>query len=202
MGKGIRIVLVLVGLAVIGVLGMQGVAWAQRLGIGGLAPAVGASVQGLPAASLPQQALPTANVPAPGPLAESRPQGTVITVPTVVDIIPGQMAIVGNCGTAFTTSAPAGVTYTATVVDSTTLPGPLPGTLLSCGVRIDAKPAITALLTEMEVCFPIPPTKTALAQHHNQTQWLKTTEEIKNGQSCVTLPVDDPNPTFTALFEQ
>ncbi len=192
MGKVLRIVLVLVGLAGLTVIGIQGAAWADRLGIGGPAIAAGASVQGMPAAALSQPVLPAA----------ARPQGTVITVPTVVDIVPGSLVIVGNCATAFTTSAPAGVTFTATVVDSTALPGPFPGTLLSCGVRIDAKPVITALLAEIEVCFPIPPTKTALAQHHDQTQWLKTTEEIKNGQSCVTLPVNDPNPTFTALFEQ
>jgi hypothetical protein len=192
MSKLLRIVLVLIGLAGLTVIGVQGAAWADKLGIGGPGPAAGAAVAGLPAANLPQQILP----------APARPQGTVITVPPVVNITPGQLAIVGNCATAFTASAPAGVTFTATVVDATALPGPIPGTLLSCGVRIDAKPVLTALLAEIEVCFPIPPTKTAFAQHHDQTQWLKTTEEIKNGQSCVTLPVNDPNPTFTALFGQ
>jgi hypothetical protein len=192
MGKAIRIVLVLLGLAAIVLIGVQGAAWAHKLGIGGPAIAAGASVQGMPAAELSQPVLPAA----------ARPQGTVITAPTVVAITPGSLVIVGNCATAFTASAPAGVTFTATVVDSTALPGPFPGTLLSCGIRIDAKPVTIALLTEIEVCFPIPPTKTALAQHHDQTQWLKTTEEIKNGQSCVTLPVNDPNPTFTALFGQ
>jgi hypothetical protein len=192
MSKLLRIVLVFIGLAGLTVIGVQGAAWADKLGIGGPGPAAVAAVQGLPAAIGAQQVLPAA----------ARPQGTVITVPPVVDIKPGQLAIVGNCATAFTASAPAGVTFTATVVDSTALPGPVPGTLLSCGLRIDARPASAALGAEIQVCFPIPPTKTAVASHHDLTQWVKTTQAVTNGQSCVAVPVSDPNPAFTALFEQ
>jgi hypothetical protein len=182
MGKIIRVLIVIAGLVIVGVLGMQGVAWAARLGIGGPAPAAGAPVLGLPAAA--------------------RPQGTVITVPTVVEITPGALVIIGNCATAFTASVPAGVGYTATVVDQTELPLEFPGNLLSCGVRIDATPISPFLDTEIQVCFPIPPTKTASAYQHDITQWVKTTQEVSNGQSCVTIPVLDPNPTFTALFQQ
>ncbi len=192
MGKVMRVLIVIAGLAIIVVLGMQGVAWAEKLGIGGPAPAAGASVQGLPVIGAPQAVEPAA----------ARPMGTVITVPTVVDIVPGSLVIVGNCATAFTVSIPEGITFTATVVDPTELPANLPGALLSCGIRVDAKPVSTTLGAEIELCFPIPPTKTALAYDHDVEQWVKTAEAVSNGQSCVKLAVDNPNPTFAALFQQ
>ncbi len=192
MGKAIRILAVLAGILLIVALAMQGTAWADKLGIKAPAGAIDASVAGLPAVGGPQQVAP----------AEARPLGTVITVPTVVDIVPGSLAIVGNCATAFTVSAPEGVSFTATVVDAAELPATLPGTLLSCGIRVDALPVSPTLGSEMQLCFPVPPTKTALAYDHDLEQWVKTTQDVANGQSCVAIAVDNPNPTYAALFEQ
>ncbi len=192
MGKAIRILAVLAGILLIVALAMQGTAWADKLGIKAPAGAIDPSVAGLSAIGAPQAVAP----------AEARPLGTVITVPTGVDIVPGALAIVGNCATAFTATGPAGVSFTATVVDPTQLPATLPGTLLSCGVRIDAKPVNPTVGAEIQLCFPVPPTKTALAFDHDLEQWTKTTLDVANGQSCVKIAVDNPNPSYAALFEQ
>ncbi len=192
MGKTIRILAVIAGILLIVALAMQGTAWADRLGLKPSTGAQEAAILGAPPADAPQQVQP----------AEARPQGTVITVPVVVEIVPGSMVIVGNCATAFTVTAPLGVTFTASVVDQPALPPNLPGNLLSCGIRVDAKPVSATLGTEIQLCFPIPPTKTALAYGHDTQQWVQTTEPVSSGQSCVKLPVDGPNPSFAALFQQ
>ncbi len=202
MSKGIRVLAVLAAFAIIAVLGIQGPTWAARLGIGGPAANVGQSVQALPTTSLPSQDPVAASAPQAVAPAESRPQGTVPLPPPTVQLVAGQKLTVGNCATAFLTSAPAGVVYTATVVDQTLLPANFPGSLLSCGIRIDAQPVSATLGAAIQVCFPVPPTKTALAYHHDVQQWVQTGEPVQNAESCISVPVNDPNPTFTALFEQ
>lgn len=202
MSKGIRVLAVLAAFVVIAMLGIQGPTWAARLGVGGPAANVGQSVQALPTASLPSQDPAAASAPQALLPAESRPQGTVPLPPPTIELVPGQKLTVGNCATAFLTSAPAGVVYTATVVDQTLLPGSFPGTLLSCGIRIDAQPASATLGAEIQVCFPVPPTKTALAYHHDVQQWVQTALPTQDAESCITVPVNDPNPTFSALFGQ
>ncbi len=203
MSKAVRFLAVLAGFAIIAVIGFQGPAWASRLGIGGpVAPADTSSGQAVPTSGPVPQSLAAAGAPDLGLPEAPRPQGTVPLPPPTVTITPGSKAIVGNCATAFMTSAPAGVVYTATLIDQTLLPGPFPGTLASCGIRIDAQPVSATLGAEIQVCFPIPPTATALAYHHDQQQWVQTTAAVQNGESCVTVPVGDPNPTFSALFEQ
>lgn len=202
MGKALRVLAVVAGMGIIAAIGIQGPTWASRLGLGGLAAPEGASVAGLPAASAPVQGQPQVEAPVQGQPAAARPQGTVPLPPPTVTISAGQKVIVGNCATAFMTSAPAGVIYTATVVDQTLLPGSFPGNLVSCGIRIDAIPVSAALGAEIQVCFPIPPAQTALAYHHAGEQWVQSTEAVQNGESCVTIPVDDPNPAYSALFEQ
>lgn len=181
MGKFIRVILVVVALVVMVAIGMRGTAWADRLTPGSVEPA-GLHLQNQPAAS--------------------RPQGTVITGPTVVAVTPGQRVAVGSCATVFTATAPAGVTFTATVVDATTLPGAFPGALVGCGIRIDAMPVSGTLGAEVEVCFPVGPTITAFGHHYDGTNWLKTAEALASGQSCVKVPLNDPNPSFAALFQQ
>ncbi len=202
MSKAIRFLVVLAGFAIIAVIGIQGPAWASRLGIGGPAASVGTSAQTLTIVAAPAQDQLAVGAPDLGLPEAPRPQGTVPLPPPTVTITPGSKAIVGSCATAFMTSAPEGVVYTATVVDQTLLPGPFPGTLAGCGIRIDAQPISATLGAEIQVCFPIPPTKTALAYHHDLQQWVKTAAQVQNGESCVMVPVGDPNPAFSALFEQ
>ncbi len=177
MGKVVRILIALVCIAVVAALGMQGTAWADRLALGGQA----AAQQGLPAGA--------------------RPQGTVPTTP-MVTIATGQRAAVGGCATVFMSSAPQGAVYTATVVDKGALPTGHPGNLLSCGVRIDASPASATLGAEVEVCFAIPPGKNALAHHHDGKNWVASSAAASGGQSCVKHPATNPNPSYSALFEQ
>ena len=185
MNKLIRIAAVSAFLLAILALGMKGTAWATKLGGVNQAPVANGSNPGLP--------------------LEARPQGTVITNPPIVPIIPvtdgGQGITVGSCATVLIPSPVANVRYLGTTVNQSQLPTPLVGNLVSCGIQISAKFSGN-LGAETQVCFPIPPGKTGFAYYWDGTQWVKTTSPAQNNQSCVTVPVSAPNPVFTALFDQ
>ncbi len=181
MNKIIRILVVVAFMLAVVVLGMKNTVWADRLaGSNPSAAAVGSN-----------QASPLG----------SRPQGTVETGDQNVPVVPGQTVTVGSCASILIKSAPAGVAYTASVVDETQLSKEFPGNLVSCGVQIKASPG-TNLGAEAQVCFPIPPDKAGFAYYWDGTKWVKTTLEVKDNQSCVMVPSTAGNPAFAALFDK
>jgi hypothetical protein len=181
MNRMIRILLVLAALAGMAALGLSGTAWADKLRPGGLVPSAGNAIAEV--------------------LAPPRQTGTSTTGPLTIPVTGGQASTLGSCATVTSTSAPAGVVYTASVVPESTLPKTLPGTLLSCGVKVEAKPNAD-LGAPIAVCFPLGPDNTGVAYYWDGTQWVKTTTTNQNGQSCVDMPASTANPAYAALFDK
>lgn len=182
MGAKMRIVLSLVIFGVIVVAGIGAPAWADRLDLGVAGPAAGGEQVG----------------PSTG-----RPKGTVQTTGGVIPITGGTQITVGSCATVTILTPQVGVPYLASVVPADGLPTGLPGTLLSCGIKIEAKGKPSAVLgAAAQVCFPIPPTQDGFAYYWDGAQWVKTTLETAAGQSCVEIPASAPNPAYAGLFEQ
>jgi hypothetical protein len=189
MNKLIRIAAVLVFLIVIVALGMQGTAWASKLGVNNPAPAANVPNQGLPLVS--------------------RPAGTVTTGNTNVPLIVGQNVAVGSCAMVLLETAAPNVQYTASAVDegafSVAYPGNgFPSGLGSCLIKIDGLPVPSdkKLDATMQVCFPIPPTKNGLAYYWDGTKWVKTVLAPKDLQSCIDVPTSAPDPLYIAMFNQ
>jgi hypothetical protein len=214
MNKIIRIVVVLAFLIAIVALGMKGTAWAGKLGAGNQSPAASGYDQ--------------------GSHVGSRQVGTVATTNLIIPITGGQETTVGSCATVLINSAPADVSYISlvfvyppdqngfltywdgtqwvrakSVLPFTDLAEVHPGTMMSCGIKIDATP-IDNLGAEVQVCFPIPPNQTGYAYYWDSTLvvtatlegWVKTTLEAKDNQSCVNIPASAGNPAFAALFDK
>ena len=179
--KVLRFVFVLAFLVGFVAIGMNGTAWASKVGSSYQSPVANGNSQGLP-------------VPA-------RPQGTVNTTGPVVPLTDGQTITVGSSATVLVESGLAGVSYTGSVVADTDLPTGFKGNLLSSGIKIDASQG-TTLGAPVTVSFPIPPGKTGFAYYWDGSQWVKTTLEVQDGQSSVVIPAGAPNPTFAALFDK
>ena len=107
----------------------------------------------------------------------------------------------GSCTTVLIETAAEGVTYTATIVSSEALPLKWPGGLMSCVVRIDAKPAIS-MGTDVRICFPIPPTKAGFAYYNDGSVYIKTALEPADGMSCVIVPAAADDIVFSAMFDK
>jgi len=189
MKKLIRIAAVLAFLLAIVALGMQGTAWASKLGDNNPAPA----------ASVPNQGLPVA----------ARPAGTVNTGNTNVPLIVGQNVAVGSCAIVLLQTAAPNVQYTASAVDQSAFSVAFPGNgfpsgLGSCLIKIEGLPVPSdkSLDATMQVCFPIPPTKNGFAYYWDGTKWVKTTLAAKNLQSCIDVPSTVPDPLYLAMFNQ
>ena len=189
MNKFIRIAAVLAFLLAIVALGMQGTAWASKLGDNNPAPA--------------------ANVPDQGLSVVSRPAGTVTTGNTNVPLIVGQNVAVGSCAMVLLNSGATNVQYTASAVDesafSLAFPGNgFPSRLESCLITITGTPVPSdkKLDATLQVCFPIAPTENGFAYYWDGTQWVKTTLAAKNLQSCIDIPTTVPDPLYTAMFNK
>jgi len=173
------------------VLGMNGTAWAGKLGSGYQSPA--ASGSGV------------------GPGLVPRPLGTTNSkknIQTIKPIIPNtggdQPTTVGSCATVLIESAPANVTYTASVVPEKDLAKVLPGKLRSCGIKITATSSKN-LDARAQVCFPILPGKAVFGGYYwDGTKWVETTLDkvTDSRQSCVDIPTTVANLTYAALFNK
>ena len=182
MNKSIRILLAFVVFAAIVAIGINGSAWADKLNIASQAPAAsGPSREGS---------------------AQPRQDGTVPATNYVIPVTGGSgPLVVGSCATVSIDSEPPNVAYTASVVPANTLAQVLPGKVVSCGIKIEAKPS-SNLGAEAQVCFPIPPSQADFAYYYDGTQWVKTTLGAQEGQSCVNVPKTAGNPAFAALFDK
>ena len=181
MNTRIRLLLALALFAAMVVAGIGAPSWADKLGLGAAAPAASGQKS--------------------SPPAGGRPQGTAETTSPVVQLVSDQLATVGSCATVLVKSAPADVQYTASVVSGDSLAATLPGTLLSCGIKVEATPGAT-LGAVTEVCFPIPLDQAGFAYYWNGTTWVKTTLDPKDSQSCVDVPASAGNPAFAGLFDK
>ncbi|MFH1184035.1 MAG: hypothetical protein V1755_03225 [Chloroflexota bacterium] len=179
MNTRIRFLLALALFAAIVIAAIGAPAWADRLNIGAQAPSAGGLQANMPVGS--------------------RPQGTVVTTGPVIPVTGGQAVTVASCATVQVKTPPDGVEYTASVVSAESLPVVLPGNLISCAIKVEAKPG-ASLGAEVLVCFPVPPTGAGFAYQHDGEQWVKTTLEVKDGQACVTVPATAANPGFAAFF--
>jgi len=178
----IRLLLALALFAAIVFAGIGAPAWADKLNIGAQAPAASGLQADLPVGI--------------------RPQGSVVTTGEVVTLTSDQVTTVGSCATVLVKTAAADIIYTAYVVPEEVLPKDLPADLISCAIKIEAKPG-TTLGAEVQVCFPIPPSKAGFAYDSPLiTQWVKTTLEAEGGQSCVTIPATTASPAFAGLFDK
>ena len=188
-----RILLALALFVALVVAGIGPPAWAAKLSLSAQAPA----------ASGPQLALPVG----------SRVQGTVFTTYPVVELTSDVQATVGSCATVLVKHGPSGVHYTAFVVPGRTLPGPFPGLLMSCGIKIEAVPGPT-LGAEVRVCFPILPWRgwnywggytgsgPGYAYDWDGANWVRTTLDTMDNQSCVDIPAKAANLVFAGLFDR
>ena len=177
--KMLRVLFVLFFLAGLIALDMHGAAWAAKLKAGSPLLDKIASDVGL----------------------AGRPPGTTLTTDTIIPVTGGQTVTVGSCATVTIGSGPNGVSYTASVVQGNDLAQALPGSLKSCGIKIDATPS-KALGAQVQVCFAVLPADTVFGYYWNGTQWVKDTLEVSNGQSCLQIPADSSNQTFAALFDK
>ncbi len=203
MSKYLQILIVVAFFVILLVISISASAWTNRLTAGKALPTssvVGSSQQtGNSFAAL--QLLPSSNTSSLIQPTTSRPQGTVITTNPVVTLSPGVTVTVGSCATVLVQSASAGKIYTAAVIPETNLGQVFPGQLLSCGIEIEASQGST-VGTQIQICFPIPPSSTGSTYYWNGTSWVKTLLAPNAGQSCVVVPTTAPNPLFVALFSQ
>ena len=182
MSRIIRVVVVLVFLAGVVALGMQGNAWADRLNAN--APARSASG---PQADLPA-ALP-------------RPVGSVVTTTGLIPLTGGPVTV-GNCATVWVKAPPAGVSYMASVVPESELPLELPGKLVTCAIKVEAV-TNTDLGSETLVCWPLLPAQSGFAYYYDGSDWLKTASQTSEDQVCANVvPGTAPNPAYTAVFDK
>jgi len=181
MSRMIRIVVVLVFLAGVVALGMQGNAWADRLSTS--APARSASG-------------PQADPPAAG-----RPAGTVVTNTGLIPLTGGPVTV-GNCATVWVKFPPAGVSYMASVVPESELPLELPGKLVTCAIKVEAVTS-TDLGSETLVCWPLLPAESGFAYYFDGSDWLKTASQTSDSQVCANVvPGTAPNPAYAAVFNK
>lgn len=180
MNKGIRILIVFAGMAILVAVGLNGPAWADKLKASAQSPA--------------------ANVPDQGLQAESRPQGTVITTPDCVETLtPGNFTI-GSIAEWELDGVSGGNLYTACTVKDSELPAGLPAVLLTSPIQL-AVSSGTSLGVPQKICFPLPPGKNGSAYFWDGTAWVKT-EEAKDGKACVTPSAETHAPTFVVLFQE
>jgi hypothetical protein len=181
MSRIIRVVVVLVFLAGVVALGMQGNAWADRLNPS--APARSASG--------PQAAPPVA----------VRPAGTVNIITGLIPITGGPVTV-GNCATVWVKAPPAGVSYNASVVPESELPLELPGKLVTCAIKVEAVTS-TDLGSETLVCWPLLPAQSGFAYYYDGSTWVKTTSQTSDNQVCANVvPGTAPNPAYSAVFDK
>ena len=181
MSRMIRIVVVLVFLAGVVALGMQGNAWADRLST---------SVPAL-SASGPQA----------DPPAAFRPAGTVNTITGLIPITGGPVTV-GNCATVWVKFPPAGVSYFASVVPESELPLELPGKLVTCAIKIEAV-TNADLGSETLVCWPLLPAQSGFAYYYDGSDWQKTVSQTSEDQVCANVvPGTAPNPAYSAVFDK
>jgi len=197
----IRLVLAMALFAVIGVGGIGAAAWVGKLNLGSLAPAAVNPQVGSVAASAGQAGQAAVGGLEAGLSVAGRPQGTVVTTGPVVPLTGGTIVTVGSCATVLIISPPTGVEYSASVVVAGDLAKELPGQLLGCGIKVDAKPGAT-LGAQAQVCFPIPPSQAGFAYYWDGVHWVKTTLEPKDAQSCVNIPETAANPAYAGLFDK
>ena len=181
MTRIIRAVVVLVFLAAVVALGIQGNVWADKL------------IANAPARS------------ASGPHADTepaaRPAGSVNTFTGLIPIT-GAPITVGNCATVWVKFPPAGVSYYASVVPESELPLELPGKLVSCAIKVEAV-TNTDLGSETLVCWPLLPLQSGFAYYYGDSDWLKTASQISEGQVCANVvPSTAPNPAYAAVFDR
>jgi hypothetical protein len=179
MSRMIRIVVVLVFLAGVVALGMQGNAWANRLST--TAPARSASGP---------QAAPAA-----------RPLGSVVTTTGLIPLTGGPVTV-GNCATVWVKVPPSGVSYLASVVPESELPLELPGKLVSCAIKVEAV-TNADLGSETLVCWPLLPEQSGFAYYFDGSDWLKTASQTSENQVCANVvPGNAPNPAYAAVFNK
>lgn len=180
MSKVIRILVVFACMAVVVGVGLNGAAWADKLNVGEQAPAARALGQVMPAGS--------------------RPKGTVDTTPPcVVTKAPGSFTV-ASVATWLLNQVGGGIVYKACVTNGKALPANMPGALLTNPIKLTVAKGAT-LGVEEKVCFPVPPGKDASAYYWDGKTWVKT-EDVTNGQACVTVPASAPSPTYAGLFQK
>lgn len=131
------------------------------------------------------------------------PAGTVVTTPLQIPVT-GQTSAVGSCTWVFSAveSPPANVNYTVQFVPETDLPGPFPGLLVSCPVKVQAVTS-TNLGAKTLVCWPLVPELAGFAYYYDGSKWVKTTSQIADNQVCADVVASSaPNPAFVAVFDK
>jgi hypothetical protein len=182
MNTKIRFLLALALLGVIVVAATGTPAWAERLFVGGEAPAAGEPLAALPAGS--------------------RQQGTVTTTDNFIPVTGGERTNVGSCAWVWVIDPPVQVEYTAQVVPVVEIPQQDPGVVETCAIRLDAVVS-SDLGAKTQVCWSILPNpKEIFGYYWDGSTWLNTPVDIGATETCVFVPIEAGNPAFTALFSE
>ena len=184
MSKLVRIVLVIACMAVVVGVGMQGVAWADKLK-GGENEAV-ASVAGQSAQAKP------------------RPKGTVPTKPICITTRVAGEFIVGSIAQWSLDTVVEGKQYVACVVKQIDLPAKKPGPLLTSPIELIVNTDPTMNVPH-KVCFPLPPNKDGYVFYWDglTATWIQSTEPpTADGMACVTVPATVVSPTYVVFSKK
>jgi len=183
MNKTIRVVLALAFLVAIVAVGMNGTAWADKLGAGNQAPAAA----GNPAVgALVQPPAGTVETTGGGGRAPSK-EGTGPAGP--------QPIVIGSIATVLGLEGGGDVTVELFEGD---LPGDLPGYVEGTALVLTCD---GDTFCGAEVCYKVGPDSTASAHYWDGAQWVEATTEVTDGLACMTIPAGIGQPVYTALSQ-